>query len=129
MSISDEEESKGKESATTATCDSNKEHNNVDLRIQPIVICTLASEAEVIKGIDRMQPVAKFLHDYVTLNGISSKCFQFLTTKGAISIPGQTRGGELIRKTETVILVYEIETEQGRREAYAPHQCLGDRGS
>lgn len=44
-------------------CNSSGEQSKIDLRIQPTEMCILASEMKEVEGIDRMQPVASFLHD------------------------------------------------------------------
>jgi hypothetical protein len=58
------------------------------------------------EGIDRMQPVSPFLHDYAPENGVGPECLQFSTAMGDISVTGEKiSGGELMRKPETALVL------------------------
>ena len=82
--MSEEEDEGNNES----TYNSNKEQCKINLRIQPIEMCTLASNMEGFEGIDRMQQVARLLHDYAIENGVGPECLQFSTEMGNISVMG-----------------------------------------
>ena len=69
-----------------------------------------------------MQPVAPFLHDYETANGVGPECLQFSTTRGDISVLGQTSGRELMRRTDKILLVHvgDRDGTRGKQGASTP---------
>ena len=80
-------------------------------------MCTLASEARDYEGIDRMQPVAPFLHEFSTEHGVGPKCLRFLPEMGDISVPGgKISGGEIMNKSETVLIVQAQDRDGTRRK-------------
>ena len=52
---------------------SNKEQCKIDLRIQSTAMCSLANKMRDFEEIDRMRPVALFLHDHATENQVGPK--------------------------------------------------------
>jgi hypothetical protein len=95
----------------------NKEVCKIALRVEPTEMCTLASKVRDYKGIDRMQPVAPFLHEFAIDHSVGPKCLRFSTEMGDISVPDQTRGRELMRKSETVLVV-EVQDRDGTKRKW-----------
>ena len=80
-------------------------------------MCILANETRVYEGIDRVQPVAPFLCDFETDHNVGPTCLRFSTEMGDISVPGDsTSGGELLRKSETVLIVQVQDRDRTRRK-------------